>query len=232
MTEERLSLDAMTKILKKFRNTKQKLKTAKGRKIASTRWLERHLNDPYVNLAKQQGYRSRAAFKLEEIDDKFKILKDAKAIVDLGCAPGGWLQVAQKRAAKNAVIVGIDLLSVDDVSGTNIIKADFTDYDTHKTLMEMLGSKANVILSDMGANSIGEREIDHLRSINLVEIAFEFVKENLNKHGHFVTKLLRGKLEENLLKEFKKLFAVVRVYKPKSSYSDSSEIYVVCLDFK
>jgi 23S rRNA (uridine2552-2'-O)-methyltransferase len=224
--------ELMTKVLKKFRNLKQKLKTAKGRKIASTRWLERHLNDPYVALAKKQGYRSRAAFKLEEIDDKFQILRGAKAIVDLGCAPGGWLQVAQKRAAKDAVIVGIDLLEIDEVAGTQVITADFTDYETHTTLMEMLGSKPNIILSDMGANSIGEKEIDHLRSVNLVETAFEFVKENLNKHGHFITKLLRGKLEEGLLKEFKNNFASVRVFKPKSSYSNSSEIYVVCKDFR
>ncbi len=222
----------MTKALSKFRNTKQKLKSAKGRKIASTRWLERHLNDPFVNLAKQQGYRSRAAFKLEEIDDKFKILRGAKAIVDLGCAPGGWLQVAKQRAAKGAIIVGIDLLEIDDVSGTQVIKADFTDYETHETLMKMLGSKANIILSDMGANSIGEKEVDHLRSVNLVETAFEFVKDNLLAHGHFITKLLRGRLEENLLKEFKKLFKSVKVYKPTSSYSDSSEVYIVCQDFK
>ncbi len=222
----------MTKALSKFRNTKQKLKSAKGRKIASTRWLERHLNDPFVNLAKQQGYRSRAAFKLEEIDDKFKLLRGAKAIVDLGCAPGGWLQVAQKRAAKDAIIVGIDLLEIDDVVGTHVIKADFTDYNTHSKLIEMLGSKANIILSDMGANSIGEREVDHLRSVNLVETAFEFVKENLLLNGHFVTKLLRGRLEEGLLKEFKKLFKSVKVYKPKSSYADSTEVYIVCQNFK
>jgi 23S rRNA (uridine2552-2'-O)-methyltransferase len=222
----------MAKALNKFRNVKQKLKTAKGRKIASTKWLERHLNDPYVALAKQQGYRSRAAFKLEEIDDKFKILHGAKAIVDLGCAPGGWLQVSKKRAAKDAIIVGIDLLVVDDVAGTQVIQSDFTNFETHKTLMDMLGGKADIILSDMGANSVGEREIDHLRSSNLVEIAFEFVKENLGKKGHFVTKLLRGKYEEKLLKEFKQCFESVRVYKPKSSYSNSTEIYIVSKGFR
>ncbi len=222
----------MAKALNKFRNVKQTLKTAKGRKIASTKWLERHLNDPYVALAKQQGYKSRAAFKLEEIDDKFKILRGAKSIIDLGCAPGGWLQVSKKRAAKDAKVVGIDLLAVDDIAGTEVIQSDFTDFKTHEILMKMLGGKADVILSDMGANSVGEREIDHLRSCNLVEIAFEFVKENLDKNGHFITKLLRGKFEETLLKQFKQRFESVRVFKPKSSYSNSTEIYIVAKGFR
>lgn len=215
-----------------FRNSKQNIKTARGRKMASVKWLERHINDPFVNLAKQKGYRSRAAFKLEEIDNKFSILKNSHAIVDLGCAPGGWLQIAKEKAPNSCKIVGIDLLEVDDVVGAEIIVGDFTEYETHDKLMDLLGSKADLILSDMGANSIGEKEIDHLRSSNLVEIAFEFVETNIARGGNFVTKLLRGRHEEELIRSFKKAFRKVKVFKPESSYSNSSEIYIVCLDYK
>jgi 23S rRNA (uridine2552-2'-O)-methyltransferase len=221
----------MTKRSGGFRNTKQRLKTARGRKMASIKWLERHINDPFVNLAKQKGFRSRAAFKLEEIDNKFDILKGSHLIIDLGCAPGGWLQVA-KAKVPDAIIVGIDLLKVEDVAGVEIIQGDFTDYSTHERLMQILGSKADLILSDMGENAIGEKEIDHLRSTNLVEIAFDFVQQNIKKGGHFVTKLLRGKHEEELIRNFKQAFRKVKVFKPESSYSNSSEIYIVCIDYK
>lgn len=215
---------------KSFRNTKQKLKTAKGRKIGSTKWLQRHLNDPYVNLSKQKGYRSRAAFKLLEVEEKFKFLKNAKNIIDLGAAPGGWLQVARE-LAPNARVIGIDLKEIEPVEGVTLIKGDFLELIDNKEFQGALPNKVDVVLSDMAANACGDRQIDHLRLVELVESALTFAVRKLNRNGCFIAKLLKGKEEKTLLDEAKKHFAVVKYFKPDASYDDSSEIYLIALSF-
>lgn len=215
----------------KFRNTKQKLKTAKGRKISSTQWLERHLNDPYVNKAKQGGYRSRAAFKISEIDDKFHIFQNAEVIIDLGAAPGGWLQVAKQKAPK-AQIIGIDLKEMDAMEGVELLVGDFTDEKIAQELQNLIPQKADLIMSDMAANACGERQIDHLRIVALVEIAANFALLNLRPRGNFIAKMLKGGEEGNLLLFLRKHFKQVKYFKPGASYDSSSETYIVALNFK
>ena len=209
----------------------KRLKTAKGRKVSSTRWLERQLNDPYVRRAKAENYRSRAAYKLLELDERFHFLKGAKSIVDLGIAPGGWSQVVRRRSER-AKVVGIDLLPTDPIEGVTILHMDFMDEDAPAKLKEALGGPADLILSDMAANTVGHPQTDHLRTMALVEAGLEFAKEILRPGGAFVAKVLAGGTDAELLAELKRQFATVKHAKPPASRKDSSEWYVVAQGFK
>lgn len=219
-------------VKKGFRNTKQKLRTARGRTTSSQKWLSRHINDPYVNLAKSEGYRSRAAYKLKEIDDKFKLLKNVRTIVDLGCAPGGWLQIAKERARKDAQIVGIDLLEVSPLDDVKLIQGDFTQDEVLLELEKLIPQKVDLIMSDMAANSSGNKEVDYLKNITLVEIAFEFVQKHLKTDGIFIAKVFRCSWEQKLYASLKPHFSNCKQFKPSASYSSSSEVYFVCMGYK
>ncbi len=211
--------------------TRQKVKTAKGRKIGSTRWLERQLNDPYVKQARAEGYRSRAAYKLLELDERFKLVRNARAVVDLGIAPGGWAQVMRKFAPK-ATVVGIDLLDVDPIDGVTIFKMDFMDDAAPGLLIDALGGKPDLVLSDMAANTVGHQQTDHLRTMGLVEAGAYFAVENLQEGGAFVAKVLAGGTDNELLTLLKKHFDVVKHAKPPASRKGSSEWYVIAQGFK
>lgn len=208
-----------------------RVKTAKGRKVGSTKWLQRQLNDPYVKKAKAEGYRSRAAYKLIELDEKFGLLKGVGAVVDLGIAPGGWSQVVRKKAPR-AAVVGIDFLPVDPLDGVTILHMDFTDEDADQRLKEALGGPADLVLSDMAANTVGHPQTDHLRTMGLVELGLEFAKDVLKPGGAYVAKVLAGGTDNQLLAELKKHFATVKHAKPPASRKDSSEWYVVAQGFK
>lgn len=209
-----------------------KVKTAKGRKKSSTRWLQRQLNDPYVAMAKSDGYRSRAAYKLIDIDDKFEILKPGMNVIDLGAAPGGWVQVAVKRV-QGGKVIGIDLQEMEPITGSILIRHDFTDDEAPELLAKALdGNKADVILSDMAAPSCGHTQTDHIRIMHLCELAFDFAIKNLAEGGSFAAKILRGGAEKNLLDDMKKCFKTVKHFKPDSSRKDSAEMYVIALGFK
>jgi 23S rRNA (uridine2552-2'-O)-methyltransferase len=208
-----------------------RVKTAKGRKVGSTKWLERQLNDPYVKRAKAEGYRSRAAYKLIELDDRFGFLKGAGRVVDLGIAPGGWSQVV-RRQSQNANIVGIDLLPTDPLEGVTILQMDFMDETAPDKLREALGGPADLILSDMAANTVGHPQTDHLRTMALVEAALLFATEMLRPGGAFVAKVLAGGADSQLVAELKKNFATVKHAKPPASRKGSSEWYVVAQGFK
>ncbi|MGZ3299044.1 MAG: RlmE family RNA methyltransferase [Asticcacaulis sp.] len=206
------------------------VKTAKQRTQSSAKWLERQLNDPYVVRAKLEGWRSRAAFKLMEIDDRFHVLKRGARIVDLGCAPGGWVQVALKRGA--SFVAGVDLLPVDPLPGAELIEADFTDLDVSRRLTAMMGGKADVVLSDLAHNTVGHRQTDHLKIMGLLELASDFALDNLRPGGAFIAKAFQGGETETLLLKLKLSFDNVRHMKPKSSRADSSEIYIVATGYK
>ncbi|HVQ09048.1 MAG TPA: RlmE family RNA methyltransferase [Allosphingosinicella sp.] len=208
-----------------------RVKTARGRKVGSTRWLERQLNDPYVKRAKAEGYRSRAAYKLIELDERFGFLRGAKRIVDLGIAPGGWTQVARQRLPQ-AVIVGIDLLPTDPIEGATILLMDFMDDEAPDRLREALGGPADLILSDMAANTVGHPQTDHLRTMGLVEAALDFAADVLQPGGAFVAKVLAGGADSGLVAELKRRFATVKHAKPPASRKGSSEWYVVAQGFK
>ncbi len=210
---------------------RQRVKTAKGRKIGSTRWLERQLNDPYVKQAKADGYRSRAAYKLIELDERFKFVRKSKAVVDLGIAPGGWAQVVRKYVP-DAAVVGIDLLPVDPIDGVTIFEMDFMEDAAPDTLIDALGSAPDLVLSDMAANTVGHQQTDHLRTMALVEAGAWFAIENLQKGGVFVAKVLAGGTDNELLQMLKKHFATVKHAKPPASRKGSSEWYVVAQGFK
>lgn len=210
---------------------RQRVKTAKGRKIGSTRWLERQLNDPYVKQAKADGYRSRAAYKLIELDERFKFVRKSKAVVDLGIAPGGWAQVVRKYVP-DAAVVGIDLLPVDPIDGVTIFEMDFMDDAAPDRLIDALGSAPDLVLSDMAANTVGHQQTDHLRTMGLVEAGAWFAIENLQKGGAFVAKVLAGGTDNELLQMLKKHFATVKHAKPPASRKGSSEWYVVAQGFK
>ena len=209
----------------------KRLKTAKGRKISSTRWLERQLNDPYVRRARAENYRSRAAYKLLELDERFGLLKGIKSVVDLGIAPGGWSQVVRRRAPA-AKIVGIDLLPTDAIDGVSILQMDFMDEQAPAKLREALGVPADLVLSDMASNTVGHPQTDHLRTMALVEAALEFAGEVLKPGGAFVAKVLAGGADSALVAELKRRFATVKHAKPPASRKDSSEWYVVAQGFK
>ncbi len=210
---------------------KQRVKTAKGRTAASVRWLERQLNDPYVKKAKAEGYRSRAAYKLIELDERFGFLKAAKHVVDLGAAPGGWCQVVVKKRP-HAKIVAIDLLDMDAMPNTTILKMDFLADDAPQALIERLGAKADIVLSDMAANTVGHQQTDHLRTMALVEAGLEFATQILAEGGTFVAKVLAGGADNELVAALKRNFRSVKHAKPPASRKDSSEWYVIAQGFK
>ena len=209
----------------------KRLRTAKGRKVSSTRWLERQLNDPYVRRAKAENYRSRAAYKLIELDERFGFLRGISSVVDLGIAPGGWSQVVRRKAPQ-ARIVGIDLLSTDPIEGVTILQADFTGEDAQDRLRDALGGPADLVLSDMAANTVGHQQTDHLRTMALVEAALDFAREVLTPGGTFVAKVLAGGADHQLVAELKRTFGSVKHAKPPASRKDSSEWYVVAQGFK
>ena len=208
-----------------------RVRTAKKRSESSTRWLQRQLNDPYVKQAKAEGYRSRAAYKLIEMDEKFGLLKGASRIVDLGIAPGGWAQVARKVVPK-AQVVGIDLLEVEPIDGVEIFQMDFMDEDAPRVLEDALGGKADLVMSDMAANTVGHKQTDHLRTMGLVEAGAWFAVENLEKGGTFLAKVLAGGTDKDLLDLLKKHFKTVKHAKPPASRKGSSEWYVIAQGFK
>lgn len=210
---------------------KVRVKTAKGRTAQSVRWLERHLNDPYVRKAKAEGWRSRAAFKLIELDEKFHFVKGSRAVIDLGVAPGGWAQVVRKLAPK-AAVVGIDLLPTDDIAGVTLFEMDFMDDKAPAVLCEALGQAPDLIISDMAANTVGHAATDHLRTMGLVEAAVYFAIENLSKGGTFVSKVFAGGTDGELLKVLKKHFTTIKHAKPPASRKGSVEWYVVAQGFK
>lgn len=209
----------------------QRVKTAARRTASSTRWLERQLNDPYVQEAQRQGYRSRAAFKLLELDEKFGFLRDSKRIVDLGAAPGGWSQVAAEKV-KGASIAGIDLLPIDPMPDATFLQLDFLDDSAPGKLKEILGGEADLVLSDMSPNTTGHASTDHLRIMNLVEAALYFAEEVLAPGGVFVAKVFRGGTEQTLLTQIKASFETVKHAKPPASRKGSAEAYVIALGFK
>jgi 23S rRNA (uridine2552-2'-O)-methyltransferase len=215
---------------------KIRVKSSQGRKISSTLWLQRQLNDPYVVRARTEGYRSRAAFKILELDEKHKLFKPKMRVVDLGCAPGGWLQVAAKAVQsshKNPSIVGIDYLEMGPVPGAIILQKDFNDEDAPKMLIEALGGhKADIVLSDMAAPTTGHRPTDHIRIIALVELAAEFAIDVLAPGGTFVAKVFQGGTEHQLLNELKKNFTSTFHAKPPASRKDSAETYLIARGFK
>ena len=207
------------------------MRTARNRTASSTRWLERQLNDPYVRRAKADNYRSRAAYKLLELDERFGFLKGVKSVVDLGIAPGGWSQVVRRRAPA-ARVAGIDLLPTDPIEGVAIVQMDFTDDAAPARLNEALGGPPDLVLSDMAANTVGHAQTDHLRTMGLVEAALEFAVENLRPGGAFVAKVLAGGADSQLVAELKRHFAAVKHAKPPASRKASSEWYVVAQGFK
>jgi 23S rRNA (uridine2552-2'-O)-methyltransferase len=209
----------------------KRVKTAKGRKVGSTKWLERQLNDPYVKRARAEGYRSRAAYKLIELDERFHFLRGAERIVDLGIAPGGWTQVVRKQVPK-AAVVGIDLLPTDPIEGATILQMDFLAEDAPERLREALGGQADLVLSDMAANTVGHPQTDHLRTMALVEAGLEFAGEVLKPGGAYVAKVLAGGADNNLVSELKRRFTTVKHAKPPASRKGSSEWYVVAQGFK
>lgn len=218
------------------RALKVRLRTAKGRRISSTRWLERQLNDPYVAAAKRDGYRSRAAYKLSEIADKYGLLHAGDAVVDLGAAPGGWSQVAAERvksADGRGVVVAIDVSAMEAIAGVTILHADFMADDAPSRIVGALGGKmADAVLSDMAAPATGHRHTDHLRIMALCEAALAFAHDILAPGGCFLCKALQGGTERQLLDAMKRNFAVVRHVKPKASRADSAELYVLATGFR
>jgi 23S rRNA (uridine2552-2'-O)-methyltransferase len=218
------------------RALKVKVKTAKKRTQSSNRWLQRQLNDPYVVLSKREGYRSRAAYKLIEIDDKQKLLKPGQRVVDLGSAPGGWSQVAAARTRSSddqPRVVGIDYLDVDPIPGVIILKKDFLEEDAPAALVAALGGeKADIVLSDMAAPATGHKKTDHLRIMHLCDVAADFAREILKPGGHFLAKVLRGGAEGELLANLKRDFATVSHLKPPASRADSAELYVLAKGYR
>ena len=209
-----------------------RIKTARGRKASSTRWLERQLNDPYVKRAKADGYRSRAAYKLLELDEKFGLLRGVTAVIDLGIAPGGWSQVVRRKIPK-AAVAGIDLLPTDPIEGVAILEMDFMDDAAPVALREALGDVVpDLVLSDMAANTVGHAQTDHLRTMGLVEAGLEFAIEVLKPGGTFVAKVLAGGADHGLVAELKRHFKTVKHAKPPASRKDSSEWYVIAQGFK
>jgi 23S rRNA (uridine2552-2'-O)-methyltransferase len=214
----------------------QRLKTARGRKVSSQRWLERQLNDPYVARSKSEGFRSRAAYKLSEIDDRFKFLKAGRRVVDLGAAPGGWSQVAADRVGSTdaaPLIVAIDYLDVDPLPGVVLLKRDFLEPDAPNLIKEALGGrKADIVLSDMAAPTTGHKATDHLRIVALCDAAADFARDVLAPGGVFVAKVFRGGTENTLLAKLKRDFVKVQHVKPPASRADSPELYLFATGFR
>lgn len=212
-----------------------KIKKKHGLKESSRRWLERHMNDPYVQRSKADGYRSRAAYKLIEIDDKHHLLKPGMKIIDLGAAPGGWCQVAAARTnstAESPHVVGIDYLEMDAVPGAPVLLMDFLDDDAPARLSEALGGAPDLVLSDMAAPTTGHRRTDHIRTMHLCEVAADFAISVLKPGGHFLAKTFQGGTEADLLNLLKKNFRTVHHVKPPASRDESAELYLLAKDFK
>lgn len=214
------------------RSLKTRVKTARKRSTSSTRWLQRQLNDPYVEKARAAGYRSRAAFKLEEIDDKHAVLKPGMRVLDLGAAPGGWTQVAVERIKPDGMIVAIDLLDMDPVSGAQVLKLDFLDEDAPGRIEAALGGPVDFVMSDMAAPTTGHRQTDHLRTMALFEAAYEFACQVLAPGGAFLSKVFRGGTEQTLLADLRRNFTKVRHVKPPASRAESVELYVLAEGFR
>lgn len=218
------------------RPLKTHLKKVKGRRASSTKWLQRQINDPYVSEAHRLGFRGRAAFKIIQLDDQFHFFKPGKRVVDLGCAPGGWSQVAVSRVhstADNPLVVGMDLLPTQPIEGARFVQMDFTADEAPTQLQELLqGHKADIVMSDMAANTTGMHSIDHLRIMNLLEMAYDFALQILKPGGIFIAKIFQGGTENQFLAEMKKNFTVVKHAKPDASRKDSSEVYVIATGFK
>jgi 23S rRNA (uridine2552-2'-O)-methyltransferase len=217
------------------RDLKVRVRSGGGRSQASRRWLERQLNDPYVARAKREGLRSRAAYKLDEIDDKYRLLKPGAKVADLGAAPGGWSQIAAKRVRAGAGagrVVAIDLLAMDAIPGVEFLELDFLDAEAPDRLKALLGGPADVVLSDMAANATGHRPTDHLKIMGLAEAAAEFARDVLKPGGTFLAKVLQGGTEGELLSSLKRDFASVKHVKPAASRADSAELYVLATGFR
>ena len=209
----------------------KRLKTGRGRTASSTAWLTRQLNDPYVRKAKAEGWRSRAAYKLIELDEKYGLIKGATRVVDLGIAPGGWSQVVRQRNPR-AAVVGIDLLPTEPIEGVTILQMDFMADEAPTLLLDGLGAQPDLVVSDMAANTVGHKQTDHLRTMGLVETAAHFAIEHLAPGGAFIAKVLAGGTDTELLALLKRHFATVRHAKPPASRKDSSEWYVIAQGFK
>lgn len=223
----------MTGVDKPFapRALKERLKTAKQRTKSSQLWLERQLNDPYVRAAKAQGYRSRAAYKLKEMDDKYRFLKRGSKIVDLGAAPGGWTQVVVERCGPKSVL-GVDLQPIDPIEGAELLEIDFMANEAPQIIRDKLKGGVDAVVSDMASPATGHRETDHIRVMGLCEAALEFAVEVLKPGGTFVCKVLRGGTERALLETLKRRFGRVLHMKPPASRSDSAEMYVIAMSFR
>jgi 23S rRNA (uridine2552-2'-O)-methyltransferase len=204
----------------------------KNKTLSSRQWLERQLNDPYVARARREGFRSRAAYKLAEINDKHRFLKAGARVVDLGAAPGGWSQLAAKRVGDSGRVVAIDILEMDPIAGVEFAQLDFLDADAPTRLKAMLGGAADAVLSDMAANATGHRATDHLKIMALVEAAAEFAREVLKPGGAFLAKVIQGGTEGALLADLKRDFASVKHVKPAASRADSAELYVLATGFR
>lgn len=217
---------------------KVRVKTARGRTVGQAKWLQRQLNDPYVAAAKTAGWRSRAAYKLIELDDKYRLLKPGMRVVDLGAAPGGWTQVAVKRvkAAEGekgrGFVLGVDINPVDPIPGAILMQQDFLAEGADEKIIEALGGKADLVLSDMAAPATGHRQTDHIRIMMLCEMALDFAIRVLNPGGAFLAKMLRGGTENELLNTMKRDFRTVRHVKPPASRADSAESYVIATGFR
>ena len=217
------------------RALKTRVKTARKRSLSSTLWLERQLNDPFVAQAKREGYRSRAAYKLIEMAEKYKLFRPGQRIVDLGAAPGGWAQVAAREVKSpqgQGRVIGIDLLEIAPIDGVELQQMDFHDADAPARLKAWLGGEADGVMSDMAANATGHRKTDHLRIVGLAELAIEFARDVLAPGGFFLAKVLQGGAEGALLTDLKRDFALVRHVKPKASRADSAELYVLATGYR
>ena len=217
------------------KNVKIRVKSKNKRTVSSARWLERQLNDPYVKKAKADGYRARSVFKIIEMDDKIKVLKPGAIVVDLGAAPGSWTQIAVERTKSlegKGRVIATDILPMEELPGAEFLQGDFTDNDFADQLLKMLGNKkVDVVLSDMAANTTGQRSIDHIRTIYLVELAWDFARQVLAPNGTFISKVFQGGTEKTLLDQLKKCFKTVKHVKPDASRKESPELYVVCTGF-
>ncbi|MDP7142145.1 MAG: RlmE family RNA methyltransferase [Alphaproteobacteria bacterium] len=207
-----------------------RVKTARGRKNSSTRWLQRQLNDPYVSEAERLGYRSRAAFKLIEMNEKHDFLRKGMSVIDLGAAPGGWSQVAVQEGARK--VIAMDLLEMDQLEDVECIQMDFSDNDAPRVLMEAAGGKVDLVMSDIAPNTIGHKKTDHLRIMALVEMAYDFATDVLAKDGVFIAKVFQGGTSSDLMSMIKRDFAKVKPVKPKASRKESAEEYILAMGFR
>lgn len=214
------------------RQVRVTVKTARKRSQASTLWLDRQLNDPYVAAAKREGWRSRAAYKLMQLDEKFRLLRPTMRVVDLGAAPGGWSQVVAKRQAGQGKLVALDILEMPPLDGAAVLQADFTADDAPEKLFAALDGKADLVLSDMAAPTTGHSKTDHLRIMMLADLAYDFARQVLVPGGAFVCKLFQGGAEKDLLDRLRKDFATVKHAKPPASRKESAESYVVAMGFR